>query len=333
MSGQSVRVPGGDGSSAPASRILKGIDDDRFAPLGPRRFVLSGATGLLGEALLAHLLRDGHEVVRLVRSEPKRTGDVRWDPQAGRIDPSVIEAADVVVNLAGEPVAGGRWSAERRRRIMDSRIEGTSVLARTIAAATSKPSAFVSASAIGFYGDAGEAQLDETSPSGDGFLAEVCRAWEAATGPASVAGVRTVHARIGVVLAKEGGALAKMAPPFRLGLGGPMGGGKHWMSCIDIEDAVRALHQVGLDASMSGPVNLVCPNPIRNADFTRALGAALGRPAFIPMPSFAIRAAMGEMGREVLLGSQRVLPARLMATGFAFSFPDVASSLVRQLAT
>jgi len=312
---------------------LNDIDGDRFAQLGPRRFVLSGATGLLGEALLAHLIRAGHEVVRLVRSEPKRKGDVRWDPHAGAVEPSVIEGADVVVNLAGEPVAGGRWSAERRRRIMDSRTEGTSLLARTIAAAAAKPSAFVSASATGFYGDAGDAQLDETSPSGDGFLAEVCRAWEAATAPASEAGVRTIHARIGVVLAKDGGALAKMAPPFRLGLGGPMGGGKHWMSCIDIDDAVRALHHVALDTSMSGPVNLVCPHPIRNADFTRALGAALGRPAFIPMPAFAIRAAMGEMGREVLLGSQRVLPTRLVAAGFEFAFPDVPGSLGRQVAT
>jgi uncharacterized protein (TIGR01777 family) len=296
------------------------------------RFVVSGATGLVGEALIGSLTGGGHEVVRLVRTSPARAGDVRWAPHAGELDPTVIEGADVVVNLSGENVAGGRWSAERRRAIRTSRLEGTALLARTMAAAKKKPSSFVSASAVGYYGDAGDTLLDESSPNGGGFLAEVCRGWEAATTPASDAGVRTVLTRIGVVLAAGGGALAKMSPPFRLGLGGPMGGGEHWMSCIDIADAVAAIQHVALAPSLSGPVNLVCPEPLRNADFTRALGEVLRRPAFLPMPAFAIKAAMGDMGREVLLSSQRVTPAKLKAAGFTFACPDVPSSLARQLA-
>lgn len=292
-----------------------------------RRIVVGGATGLVGGALCELLAGEGHQVARLVRGEPKRAGDVRWDPDGGELAADALENADVVINLAGENVAGGRWTDARKQAILESRTRSTGLLARAIAALEKKPRAFVNASAVGFYGDRGDEELDEASSRGDGFLSAVCQAWEAATAPAEDAGVRTVHARFGVVLSPEGGALAKMLPPFRLGAGGPIGSGKQWMSVIDIEDVVRALSAAASGESFRGPVNVVCPTPIRQADFARALGSALGRPAFVPLPAFAVKAAFGEMGREMLLGSQRVLPRALLATGFAFRHPDAASAL------
>jgi len=305
----------------------------RFKQHGSKRFVIAGATGMVGEALVAFLETGGHEVVRLVRGAPRRDGDSTWDPAIGRIDPAVLEGAHGVVNLAGENVAGGRWNSKRRRAIEESRIQATALLARTIAAATKKPEAFISASAIGFYGDGGECELDETSPSGDGFLAEVCRAWEAETMPAQDAGVRTVHVRFGVILSARGGALAKMLGPFRLGMGGPIGGGQQWMSAVDIDDAIGAIHHAAFDVALVGPVNVVSPTPVRNGDFVHALGHAVHRPSFVPLPAFAVKAAMGEMGREMLLFSQRVMPDKLEAAGFRFAHRDVASSFGEQLGT
>jgi uncharacterized protein (TIGR01777 family) len=292
-----------------------------------RRMVVGGATGLVGSALCDLLAGEGHQVARLVRGAPKRAGDVRWDPDTGELASGALEGADVVFNLAGENVAGGRWTDARKHAILESRTRSTGLLARAIAALETRPRAFVNASAVGFYGDRGDEELDEASSRGDGFLSGVCQAWEAATAPAEDAGVRTVHARFGVVLSPEGGALAKMLPPFRMGAGGPIGSGRQWMSVIDIEDVVRALSTLARDESFRGPVNVVCPTPIRQADFARALGRALGRPAFVPLPAFAVKAAFGEMGREMLLGSQRALPRALLSAGFAFRHGDAASSL------
>jgi uncharacterized protein (TIGR01777 family) len=303
----------------------------RFKQHGTKRFVIAGATGMVGDALVAFLETGGHEVIRLTRGAPRRPTDSRWDPARGQIDASVIDGADVVVNLAGENVAGSRWTADRKRAIEESRIQATGLIARTIASATKKPEVFISASAIGFYGDGQERELDETSPSGDGFLAEVCRNWEAETMPAQDAGVRTVHARFGVILAAQGGALAKMLGPFRLGMGGPIGGGKQWMSFVDLDDAIGALHQAAFDVALVGPMNVVSPTPVRNADFVRALGHALHRPAIVPLPAFAVKTAMGDMGREMLLFSQRVMPDKLEAAGFRFAHRDVESSFGEQL--
>lgn len=291
------------------------------------RIVVGGATGLVGGALCDLLAIEGHQVARLVRGTPKRAGDVRWDPDAGELAAGALDGADIVINLAGENVAGGRWTEDRKRRILESRTRSTGLLARAIAALETRPRAFVSASAVGFYGDRGDEELDETSSRGEGFLSGVCQAWEASTAPAEDAGVRTVHARFGVVLSPEGGALAKMLTPFRLGAGGPIGSGRQWMSVIDIEDVVRALSAVARGNSFRGAVNVVGPTPLRQADFARALGAALGRPAFVPLPAFAVKTALGEMGREMLLGSQRALPRALGAAGFAFRHPDAKSSL------
>jgi len=324
-------------SSDPALRVEE--RHARFADLGAKRFVIGGATGMVGEALVAFLERGGHEVVRLVRGPARRKGDATWDPAAGSIDAAALRGADVVVNLSGENVAGGRWTADRKRAIEQSRLDATGLLARTIAKASStehhdaRPSAFVSASAIGFYGDRGDAELDEQSAAGEGFLADVCRAWERATAPASEAGIRTVHARFGVILAAHGGALAKMLGPFRMGVGGPIGGGKQWMSAIDLGDAVGAIHHAALDATLDGAVNVVCPTPVRNADFVATLGRALHRPAVIPLPAFAVKAAMGDMGREMLLFGQRVLPRKLEAAGFRFAHADIEGSFREQLAS
>lgn len=298
----------------------------------PLCFVVAGATGLVGTALTAALTAGGHDVVRLVRGAPRGDRDVRWDPDAGILPADALDGADVVVNLAGENVAGGRWTADRRRRILASRTSSTGLLAAAAARSPRRPRALVNASAIGIYGDRGDDVLDETSAPGDGFLADVCRAWEAATAPAEDAGLRVVRARFGVVLAKQGGALAKMLTPFRLGAGGPIGSGRQWMSAVDLADAVGALCAAALDDALTGPLNVVCPEPTRQADFARALGAALHRPAVVPLPAFAVKAAMGDMGKEMLLASQRVVPRRLEAAGFAFVHRDVASSLRAQLA-
>jgi uncharacterized protein (TIGR01777 family) len=295
-----------------------------------RRIVVGGATGLVGGPLCDRLRGAGFEVVRLVRGAPRGPGDVSWDVDAGQLDPAKLGAVDAFVNLAGESVAGGRWTEDRRRRILESRTRSTGLLARAAAATSPRPAVFVNASAIGIYGDRGDDELDESSTGGNGFLADVCRAWEAATTPAAEAGVRTVLARFGVVLSSAGGALATMRTPFSLGMGGPVGSGKQWMSTIDLADAVAALHAL-IDGDLAGPVNVVCPAPIRQRDFAKALGSALHRPAVVPLPAFAVKATMGDMGREMLLASQRVLPRALERAGFAFTHPDVPSSLRAQL--
>lgn len=280
---------------------------------------------MIGSALAHSLSADGHAVHRLTRS-PARTGDFAFDPARGVLDPAAFDGVDAVVHLAGEPVAQ-RWTEEARQRIMKSRVEGTRLVAKALASRADRPQVLVSASAIGIYGDRGDEVLTEASEAGSDFLATVCRAWEAAAEPARVAGVRVAHPRIGVVLSPEGGALQRLLLPFRLGVGGRIGSGDQWMSWISLPDAVAALRHV-LDADLlAGPVNVVGPAPVTNAEFTSALGAALHRPTFLPTPAFALRLVFKEMADATLMASQRVVPGALAATGFRFSHRTLGEAL------
>jgi uncharacterized protein (TIGR01777 family) len=291
----------------------------------PLRIAVSGASGLIGAQLVAFLTGGGHTVHRLVRRAPE-AGDIAWDPARGTIDAAALEGVDAVVHLAGESVAG-RWTDSRRAAIRESRVAGTALLARTLAGLSRPPRVFVSASAVGWYGhDRGEAELDEDSTAGTGFLAEVCRAWEAAADPARDGGIRVVHPRIGVVLSARGGALAQMLTPARMGGGGPIGTGRQRLSWIALDDVLGALLHC-IVADVRGPVNLVAPNPVAQATFARTLGHVLHRPAVVPLPAFAVRAAFGAMGEEILLGGQRVLPRRLEASGYRFLRPTLEEAL------
>lgn len=303
------------------------------------RVVITGSHGLIG-ARLAAVLRDrGDDVVPLARPAGPSAGprdptgrvpaDPTWDPDRGVLDPAVLAGATAVVHLAGAPITPRRWTADLRRRILDSRVRGTALLARTLAAtATPRPAVLVSASAVGYYGDRGEEVLDEASPPGHGFLCDVCRRWEQAAEPATTAGVRTVLLRTGIVLAADGGALATQRPLFERGLGARLGNGRQWMSWISLADEVGAiLHALDRD-DVAGPVNAVGPDPVRNADYTRTLGAVLNRPAGLVTPPFALRALLGaEVADEMLLVSQRVLPRALTATGYRFRHPNLEAAL------
>lgn len=290
--------------------------------------VVSGSTGLVGQALCEELLKSGHTVRPLVRDTSSApAGSIPWDPARGRLDGSALEGVDAVVHLAGENIAAGRWNAARKARIRDSRVAGTELLAERLAGLAQRPGVLMSASAIGFYGDQGDAVVTEDTPAGKGFLAEVCQAWEAAAAPAADAGIRVVHPRIGMVLSERGGALAKMLPPFRMGMGGPIGRGQMWMSWIHLADLVRALIHMIATPELTGAVNALAPNPVTNLDFTRALGAALRRPAVIPVPETALKFALGEMAEELVLSSLRAVPSRLEGSGFEFKFPEVEAAL------
>ncbi len=289
---------------------------------------ISGARGLLGSALAASLQADGHRVVRFVRGGISAGDEIGWDPEAGRIDAPALEGIDAVVHLAGEGIAGHRWSVAEKRRIMESRTKGTAVLAAAVASRERKPRVLVSASAIGYYGDRGDELLTEDSPPGEGFLAEVCTAWEAQTRPAIDAGVRTVIVRTGIVLARDGGALEQMLVPFRLGIGGRQGSGNQWMSWIAIDDEIAALRAAIDDERLRGPVNLTAPNPVTNADFARALGHVLHRPTVLPTPMLPLKLRYGgELVDSLLLASQRVTPARLDAVSFPFRYPVLEPAL------
>jgi uncharacterized protein len=289
---------------------------------------ISGARGLLGSALAASLRADGHRVLRFVRGGVTGVDAIGWDPDAGRIDAPALEGIDAVVHLAGESIGGRRWTAEQKRRIRESRTKGTALLAAAVASRERKPRVFVSASAIGYYGDRGEELLTEVSASGDGFLADVCRAWEDETRSAIDAGVRTVNVRTGIVLAKHGGALKQMLLPFRLGLGGAQGSGRQWMSWIALDDEIRALRAAIDDERLRGPVNLTAPNPVTNAEFAHALGRALHRPTVLPTPMFPLKLRYGsELVDSLLLAGQRVMPARLETIGFPFRHPDLEPAL------
>ncbi len=296
------------------------------------RVIVTGSTGLVGRALVKSLLADGHEVTRLVRGEAQGfrapgTAAVHWDPSRGEIDAKELEGHDAAVHLAGENVGEGRWDEEKKRRILESRVKGTTLLAGALAGLSAKPRVLVSASATGFYGDRGAEVLREESASGEGFLSEVCREWEKATLAASQAGIRVVHLRIGVVFDGEGGALQKMLTPFKLGLGGKVGSGTQYMSWITLEDLIGVIRRAIEDESLRGPVNAVAPQPVTNGEFTKALGGALGRPTIFAVPAFAARLAFGETADALLLASTRVEPARLKEVGYQFKHPEIEEAL------
>ena len=294
-----------------------------FVARGPRRFAVTGASGFVGAALVPFLTTGGHEVRTIGRGAG---ATVRWDPARGQLDADALEGVDGVIHLAGENV-GARWTAARRRAIVESRIQGTRLLAERCARLRTKPEVLVSASAIGIYGLRGDEWLDESSALGDDFLAEVGQAWEAATAPARDAGIRVVHLRIGIVLNPAGGALAKMLLPFQLGVGGRLGSGRQWMSWISREDLVGAIHHALQVPSLAGPVNATAPAPVTNAQFTRTLARVLRRPAIAPVPAAALRALFGEMAEGTVLASQRVRPAALEASGFRFRHPTLETAL------
>lgn len=290
----------------------------------PLRIVITGASGFLGRSLVPFLTTGGHEVVTLARGD--REGP-SWDPSTGRLDPALLEGADAVIHLAGENVAGGRWTEARKERIRQSRIDGTGLVARTIAGMERPPAVFVCASAIGCYGDRGEEPLDETSALGEGFLADVVRSWEGMCAPAVEAGVRVANLRFGIILGASGGALGRMLTPFRLGLGGRLGAGHQVMSWVSVDDAAAAVLHALRTADLAGPVNVTAPEPVTNRIFTKTLGRVLGRWTVLPVPAFALRLLFGEMGDAVLLRGARVLPKRLLATGFRFRHPDLEACL------
>lgn len=297
---------------------------------GPMRVAVSGSTGLIGSALVERLRREGHTVARLVRSaKGAGAGDVVWDPDAGTIDAAALERMDAVVHLAGENV-GTRWTEEKKRRIRDSRVKGTRLISETISRLAHRPRVLVQASATGFYGDRGDEALDESSAPGTGFLADVGRDWEGASGLAEAAGIRVVKLRIGVVLAPKGGALEKLLLPFRMGVGGRMGSGRQWMPWISLDDVVEVILRAIRDERLRGPVNAIAGS-VRNADFTEALGRALHRPTLFPIPSFGMRAIMGEMADEALLASQRAEPTRLREIGHVFHHPTLDTALTAAL--
>jgi uncharacterized protein len=289
-----------------------------------RRILVSGVSGLIGTALLPSLRASDWSVVRLVRGTAAGAGQISWDPSKP-ISPDTVSGFDAVIHLAGESVFG-RWTAAKKTKIRESRVAGTQNLARALAQAEEKPKVFVCGSAIGYYGDRGEELLFEGSASGSGFLAEVCRDWEQATTPAQQAGIRTANLRTGIVLSPKGGALGTMLLPFKLGLGGRTGSGRQWMSWIDIHDMIGAIHHILQNESLHGPVNMVVPEPVRNADFARSLARTLSRPAIFPFPGFAVKILFGEMANE-LLASQKVDPRKLLSSGYSFRFGDLQSSL------
>ena len=291
------------------------------------RILVSGSHGLVGKALISSLTSAGHEIVRLVRGKPSGATEIEWHPNQEKIDTASLEGLDAVVHLAGENIAEGRWTGEKKRAILESRVKGTTLLSETLATLRRPPTVFLSASAIGYYGSRGDELLTETSTPGNDFLADVCQQWEKATTPAAEKGIRTVHTRFGIILAEHGGALAKMLTPFRMGIGGRVGDGKQWMSWIALDDVVGAIQFMLRDAAVNGPVNFVAPVPVTNAEFTKTLGQVLSRPTFLPVPAFGVRLAFGEMADALLLASQRVEPEILKARGFAFSFARLEPTL------
>ncbi len=287
---------------------------------------VSGSGGLIGSAVVPFLIGKGHRVTRLVRRPP--AGDeVRWDPAAGVRDLSRLEEVEAVVHLAGENIAAGRWTPRRKEEIRSSRVEGTRRLCESLGRLGRPPKVLISASAIGIYGDRGEEILAEDSAPGKDFLAQVCRDWEAATEPASRAGIRVVQLRFGMILSPAGGALKKMLLPFKMGAGGRIGSGTQFMSWIAVDDAVDAIHHVLSTEALRGPVNTVAPAPVTNAEFTRILARVLSRPALAPMPAFAAKLAFGEIADALLLASQRVMPTRLQASGYRFQYPELEGAL------
>ncbi len=289
------------------------------------RVAITGATGLVGTALGTFLRKAGHVVIPISR-RPMPDG-VQWDPASGSLDAAALTEIDAVVHLAGENIAAKRWTETRKQELIDSRVGPTDLLTRTLGGMENKPAVLVSASAVGIYGDCGDAVIDETTPPADDFLGRLAVAWEAAANPARDAGIRVAHPRFAPILSTEGGALAKMLTPFRLGLGGPLAGGEHWMPWVSIQDAVRAIVFLIDQSSLDGPFNVAAPGVVRNAEFTSALAAAIHRPAIIPVPGLALRLLFGELADAALLTSARVVPARLDAAGFRFELPRIEAAL------
>lgn len=292
------------------------------------RIAVSGASGLVGSALVPFLTTAGHQVVRLVRSEPRPNSDeLQWAPDRGIQDPARFEGIEAVIHLAGANIADGRWTPERKRLIRESRVKGTSALCEALAGLSSPPKVLICASAIGYYGSRGAEVLGEESAPGTGFLAEVCKEWEAATQPVEMKGIRVAHARMGAVLTSAGGALAKMLLPFQLGIGGVVGDGSQYMSWITLDDVMSALHHVLTTEDVQGAVNIVAPTPVTNREFTKTLGRVLKRPTILPVPAFAVRLGFGEMADELLLASTRVEPKRLLETRYEFRYPTLEEAL------
>jgi len=291
------------------------------------KVAITGASGFVGAALVPFLTTGGHEVVRLVRRAPRAKDEARWDPEAGEVDAAALEGVDAVVNLSGENIAGGRWTDARKELLRSSRRGPTHLLAKTLAGLNRKPRVFVSASAIGYYGSRGDTWVTEKDAPADDFLSRLSVEWEKAAEPASNAGIRVVHPRIGIVLSPAGGALGKMLLPFKAGLGGVLGPGTQHMSWIAMDDLLGAFHHLLDRDDLAGPVNAVAPEPVTNAAFTKTLGRVLGRPTVAPAPAFALRLALGEMADATLLASTRVRPERLLASGYRFRFPELESAL------
>jgi uncharacterized protein (TIGR01777 family) len=292
------------------------------------KILVSGSTGLIGSALVPFLRRQHHEVTRLVRSRPESyQSAICWDPGADRVEPAGLEGFDAVVHLCGETLAEPNWNAAKKSRIRSSRIHSTKLLAETLAALSDRPKVLASASAIGFYGDRADEKLDEESPSGSGFLAGVCRDWEAATEPAAAAGTRVARMRTGLVLSMDGGVLAETIPMFRRRMGGKLGSGRQYVSWISHRDATAAIHHILTTDSLDGAVNLVSPHPVTNLDFTRVLGRLLRRPTLLSVPAWVLRAKLGEMADELVLSSVRAYPRKLLESGFSFHDPDLEQAL------
>jgi len=290
------------------------------------KILVSGSHGLVGKALTTSLVNAGHEIVSLVR-QSANDSEIEWHPNQGKINGQQLEGFDVVVHLAGESIASGRWTEEKKRKIRESRVKGTELLSSALARLSQPPSTFISASAIGFYGNRGDELLTEESAPGDGFLPEVCVAWEKATGQSEAKGIRTIHPRFGIILDEKGGALERMLTPFRMGVGGKVGNGKQWMSWIALEDVINALRFLIDEPGSEGPVNFTAPRPVTNADFTEALGSVLSRPTLFSVPAFAARLAFGEMADELLLSSAKVESERLKGSGYQFKHPELSSAL------
>lgn len=299
----------------------------RYGEVRRQRILVSGASGLIGRSLVPFLQTQGHEVLRLVRREPADSSEIFWDPARAEIDATKLEGVDAIVHLAGENVAGGRWTAGRRERILRSRVDGTRTLVLALTKLARKPTTFISASAVGFYGERGEQQVTEQSGIGHGFLPEVCLAWETHAEGATRLGVRTALMRFGVVLSPAGGALAKMLPIFRAGMGGRLGAGNQWMSWISIDDAVGAIYHALCDSRCTGPINAVAPEPVRNAEFAATLGRVLARPAILPVPALVLQGLFGQMADKTVLTGTRVLPERLQATDYDFRHLDLEAAL------
>ena len=296
------------------------------------KILVTGSTGLVGSALVPKLTESGHEVIRAVRRPTEKPGELYWNPESSDIDSARLSGIDAAVNLAGENIAA-RWTEEKKQQIRNSRVKGTGLLARAMATLDPKPRVLVSASAIGFYGgDHGAEMLKEDSPAGSDFLANVCREWEAASAPASENGIRVVSLRLGIILSMKGGALAKMITPFKLGVGGKVGSGEQYMSWIALDDVVAIIIHALTNESLSGAVNTVAPNPVKNLEFTKVLGHVTGRPTVFPVPAFALRLAFGEeMANGTLLSSARVHPAKLIESGYEFKYPALEGALRHEL--